>query len=69
MAEKTITEILEALARIETDVKTIAGNGADHEARLRALEGKSGKRMEQITVSVITAILVGLVGYALGKVF
>ena len=67
MAEKTITEILEALARIETELKTIAKNGADHESRLRALEGKSGKRMEQITVSVITAVLVGLVGYALGK--
>ncbi len=69
MAEKTVTEILEALARIETDVRTIAKNAADHEARLRVLEGKSGKRMEQITVSVITAVLVGLVGYALGKVF
>ncbi len=69
MAEKTVTEILEALARIETDVRTIARNAADHETRLRALEGRSGKRMEQITVSVITAVLVGVVGYALGKLF
>lgn len=69
MAEKTVAEILEALARIETDVKTIAKNAADHETRLRALEGRSGRQMEQITVSVITAALVGIVGYVLGKLF
>lgn len=69
MAERTVAEIMEALARIETEVKTIARNGADHEARLRALESKSGKRMEALTASVLTAIAVGVVGYVLGKLF
>lgn len=69
MAEKTVTDILEALARIETNVETIAQNSADHETRLRTLEQKSGKRMEQISLAVITAALVGVVGYAVGKLF
>jgi hypothetical protein len=69
MAERTITEILEALARIETDVKTIAKNGADHETRLRTLEQKNGKRMESLTLAAISAAVVGIVGYAIGKLF
>ena len=69
MAERTVTEILEALARIETDVKTIAKNGADHETRLRALEQKSGKRFESLTLAAVTAVIVGVVGYLIGKLF
>ncbi len=69
MAERTITEILEALARIETNVKTIAESGADHEERLRLLEQKSGKRCEALTLSVLTAAAVGVVGFVLGKLF
>ena len=69
MAEKTVTEILEALARIETDVKTIAKNGADHETRLRAVEQKSGKRMESLTLAAVSAVIVGIVGYLMGKLF
>lgn len=69
MAEKTVTEILEALARIETDVKTIAKNGADHETRLRALEQKSGKRMESLMLAAVSAVIVGIVGYLMGKLF
>ena len=69
MAEETVTEILEALARIETDVKTIAKNGADHETRLRALEQKSGKRMESLTLAAVSAMIVGIVGYLMGKLF
>ena len=69
MAERTVTEILEALARIETNVKTIAKNSADHESRLRALESKSAKRMESLTVAAISAAVVGVVGYVMGKLF
>ncbi len=69
MAERTVSEILEALARIETDVKTIARNGADHEQRLRALEQRNGKRWEALTLSILTAAAVGIVGYVLGKIF
>ncbi|MBQ1821789.1 MAG: hypothetical protein II117_09330 [Clostridia bacterium] len=69
MAERTVSEILEALARIETNVKTIAKNSADHESRLRALEQKSGKRMESLTLAVLSAVAVGVVGYFTGKLF
>ena len=69
MAERTVAEIMEALARIETDVKTIAKNSADHESRLRALEQRSGRRMETLTAAAISAAAVGVVGYVLGKLF
>jgi ABC-type cobalt transport system substrate-binding protein len=51
------------------DVKTIAENGADHEARIRELEQKSGKRMEALTLSILSAIAVGVIGYVIGKLF
>lgn len=69
MAERTISEILEALARIETNVKTIAKNSADHETRLRELEQKSGKRMEAVVLAAVSAAVVGVIGYAIGKLF
>lgn len=69
MAERTVTEILESLARIETNVKTIAKNSADHEARLRELEQKNGKRMDALTLAAISAVVVGVIGYAIGKLF
>ena len=69
MAERTITEILEALARIETNVKTIAKNSADHEARIRELEQKSGKRFDALVLAAISAAVVGVIGYAFGKLF
>lgn len=69
MAEQTITEILQALARIETDVKSIAKNSEDHEARLRELEQKNGKRFDALVLAVISAVVVGVIGYAIGKLF
>ena len=56
MAERSISEILEALARIETNLKTIAENGADHEERLRALESRNGKRFEALTLAMCALI-------------
>lgn len=69
MAERTIAEIMETLARIETNVKTIAENGADHEERLRVLEQKSGKRWDSLTLSLLSAALVGIAGFVFGKLF
>ena len=69
MAERTAAEILEALARIETDVKTIMQNSADHEARLRTLEQKNGKRFDALVLATISAAVVGIIGYAIGKLF
>ena len=69
MAERTVSDILESLARIEAELKTIANFSADHEARLRELEQKSGKRLEAILSAAIGAVIVGVVGYAIGKLF
>lgn len=69
MAERSITDILEALARIESDLKTIAKNGADHEQRLRTLEQRGAKRWDAVTLSALTAAAVGIVGFLLGKLF
>ena len=69
MAERTISEILEALARSEANVQTIAENGADHEQRLRSLEQRGTKRWDAVSLSVLTAAAVGVVGFLLGKLF
>lgn len=58
-------EVLERLTRIETKLDALD----DHEQRLRELEGKSGKRWDSITLAAITAIFVGIVGFAIGKLF
>lgn len=58
-------EILERLARIETKLDALD----DHEKRLRDLEGKSGKKWDSVTISVITSIVVGVVGFIIGKLF
>ena len=58
-------EVLERLARIETKLDALD----DHEKRLRELEGKSGKKWDSVTISVITAIVVGVVGFIIGKLF
>ena len=69
MAERSISDILEALARIEANLETIAENGADHEQRLRLLEQRGAKRWDAISLSVLTAAAVGVAGYILGKIF
>lgn len=58
-------EVLERLARIETKLDALD----DHEKRLRDLEGKSGKKWDSVTISVITSIVVGVVGFIIGKLF
>ena len=69
MAERSVTEILEALARIETNVAAIAASCEDHEKRLRSLEQRGAKRWDAVTLSVLSAGAVGLIGYILGKLF
>ena len=65
MPENDMHEVLERLARIETKLDALD----DHEKRLRELEGKSGKKWDSVTISVITAIVVGVVGFIIGKLF
>lgn len=56
-------EILERLTRIETKLDALD----DHENRIRELEGKSGKKWDSVSLAIITAALVGIVGFAIGK--
>lgn len=67
MAERTIGEVMEALARIETSVDSIVMNTADHEARIRVLEGKSGKRWDMAITTTIASLITLIVGVVLGK--
>ncbi len=62
-----MSEILQTLTRIETTLQTIAQNSADHEQRLRTLEGRGTARWDAVTLSVLTSIIVGVIGYFLGK--
>ena len=69
MIKESLTDIKTGVARIETKIDAQAKTINDHETRLRDLEGKSGKRWDAVTISVITAVLVGIVGFAIGKLF
>lgn len=64
-----LTRIETRLSIIETKMDNYKPQLDDHEARIRELEGKSGKKWDAATISIITAILVGIVGFALGKLF
>ena len=66
---KLMNEVLEKLIRIEAKIDVYKSQLDDHEARIRELEGKSGKKWDAISLSVVTAILVGIVGYTIGKLF
>ncbi len=66
---KLMNEVLEKLIRIEAKIDVYKSQLDDHEARIRELEGKSGKKWDAISLSVATAILVGIVGYTIGKLF
>ena len=64
-----MNEVLTRLTRIETKIDSYKPQLDDHEARIRELEGKSGKKWEAVSLSILTAILVGIVGYSIGKLF
>ena len=69
MIKETLTDIQTGVARIETMLEAQAGTVKDHESRIRELEGKSGKKWDSVTISVITSIIVGVVGFIIGKLF
>lgn len=66
MPDPSLNEIMQMLTRIETTLETVAQNAADHETRLRTLEGRSGARWDALMLSVLTTVIVGAVGYFLG---
>ena len=67
MPEPDLSEIMRMLTRIETTLETVAKNAADHESRLRKLEGHSGARWDALASSLLSALLVGAIGYFIGK--
>lgn len=67
MIKESLTDIKTGVARIETMLESQAVTVKDHETRIRELEGKSGKKWDAVTLAVITAVLVGIVGFAIGK--
>lgn len=67
MPEQNVTQILQTLARMEATLNAIASSIADHEQRIRKLEGRGAKRWDALTLSAITSIIVGVIGYFLGR--
>ena len=67
--EKLMNEVLTRLTRIETKIDAYKPQLDDHESRIRELEGKNGKRWETVVSAIVSAVLVGIVGYAIGKLF
>ena len=66
--ENMMNAVLEKLTRIETKIDVYKSQLDDHEARIRELEGKSGKKYDAISLAVVTAVFVGIVGFVLGKI-
>lgn len=66
---KLMSVVLEKLTRIETKIDVYKSHLDDHEARIRELEGKSGKKYDAVSLAIVTAVFVGIVGYVIGKLF
>ena len=67
MIKESLTDIKTGVARIETKIDAQGDTISDHEDRLRALEGKAGKRWDSVVSAISSAVLVGVVGFVLGK--
>jgi chaperonin cofactor prefoldin len=67
--ENVMNAVLEKLTRIETKIDVYKSQLDDHEARIRELEGKSGKKYDAVSLAIVTAVFVGIVGYVIGKLF
>lgn len=67
--ENVMNAVLEKLTRIETKIDVYKSQLDDHEARIRELEGKSGKKYDAVSLAIITAVFVGIVGFVIGKLF
>lgn len=58
----------EMLGRIETKLDTALKDIDDHEARLRNIEGKGGRRWETLVGQIIGLAAAGFIGWFLGRV-
>lgn len=60
-------EVLQTLARIDTKLDTALAQISDHEERLRALEGRSGKRWEALVAQILSLLVAAGVGLLIGS--
>lgn len=67
MINEALSAIKTGVARIETKLDSHTTAIKDHESRLRELEGKSGKKYDAVVTAIVSAVLVGIVGFILGK--
>lgn len=67
MINEALTAIKMTVTRIETKIDAQGDTISDHEDRLRTLEGKAGKRWDSVVAAIISAVIVGVVGFAIGK--
>ncbi len=67
--KELMQDILTKLIRIETLLDSVKPQLDDHEARIRELEGKSGKRWDSLSLTVISTLIAGIVGLAIGRLF
>ena len=64
--EVRMRDVEEVLGRIETKLDVALKNIDDHEARLRAIECKGGKRWETLVGQIIGLVAAGFIGWLLG---
>jgi len=65
--DNTMQEVLQTLARIDTKLDTALAQISDHEERLRALEGRSGKRWEALVAQILSLLVAAGVGLLIGS--
>lgn len=66
--EVRMRNVEEVLGRIETKLDVALKDIDDHEARLRTIEGKGGKRWETLVGQIIGLAAAGFIGWFLGRV-
>ena len=67
MAEENVTQILVAIGQVSKQIEGIEKSIADHEGRLRVIEGQGGKKWDAIVSQFITLCVGGFVGWAISN--
>jgi len=66
--EERMREIEKSLGRMEEKLDATLDGLKDHETRLRALEGKDGRRWDALVGQIIGLVAAGVVGYFIGQI-
>lgn len=65
--EREITKVLQKLSEIDTKLDSALSQIHDHEKRLRAIEGKSGKQWEAVVSQIISIAVAAAIAYFVAK--